>query len=301
MKNDHERALRGEVGGWSNGATRRNTRFLRSIDERKLSGVGFAVTLTLGDCPPSAVEFHRMRKAWSKRMERLGMIRMHWVIEWQRRGVPHLHLAIWFPDDRSRECAAACLSAWVDLTANLYGSSPRGQFLRQIDGALGWFQYLSKHASRGVKHYQRSSENLPEAWQKKTGRMWGYWGDWPIQPAMRFDLDNPGFHAFRRLVRAWRRADARASGDRFRIRAARRMLDCSEPKLSAVRGISEWIPQDVQERLLTNIVARGFEIATKIDDQDEDSPSDDGEGSRLREGPGHRDSAPRQDSSIPVS
>lgn len=300
MKNDHERALRGEVGGWSNGATRRNTRFLRSIDERKLSGVGFAVTLTLGDCPPSAAEFHRLRKAWTMRMQRAGMLRLHWVIEWQRRGVPHLHCAIWFSEETLAARPNTCLSAWVELTAHLYQSSSRGQFMREIDGAIGWFQYLSKHASRGVKHYQRSSENLPEAWQKKTGRMWGYWGDWPIQPAMRFDLDNPGFHAFRRLVRAWRRADARASGDRFRIRAARRMLDCSEPKLSAVRGISEWIPQEVQERLLTNIVARGFEIATTIEDQD-DSPSDDGEGSRLREGPGHHDSVSRQDSSIPVT
>ena len=71
--------------------------------------------------------------------------------------------------------------------------------------------------------------------------------------------------------------------------------------MSAVRGSSEWIPQEVQERLLTNIVARGFDLATNIEAPDDDLPSDDGEGSRLREGPGQRDSTPRQDSSIPVT
>ena len=52
MKNDHMRAKRGEVGGWSEGAARRNVRFLYGIEERELHGDGFAVTLTVRDCPP---------------------------------------------------------------------------------------------------------------------------------------------------------------------------------------------------------------------------------------------------------
>ncbi|WP_425527867.1 rolling circle replication-associated protein, partial [Xylella fastidiosa] len=66
------------------------------VREDKLTGVGLALTLTVRDCPATAQEWQRMRRAWEKRMKRAGMIRVHWVTEWQRRGVPHLHCAIWF-------------------------------------------------------------------------------------------------------------------------------------------------------------------------------------------------------------
>ncbi|KPB98071.1 putative replication protein [Pseudomonas amygdali pv. lachrymans] len=188
-------------------------------------------------------------------MQRMGMIRLHWVTEWQRRGVPHLHCAIWFPPGAHTRA----LIAWSELTA-AYGSTSRGQHGREIEGAVGWFQYLSKHASRGVKHYQRSSANLPPAWQKKTGRMWGHWGDWPVRESIRLELEMDGFHALRRLVRSWRLADARASGDRYRIRSARSMLTSNSPEQSAVRGISEWIPEPLQDAFLANLATRGYTV-----------------------------------------
>lgn len=253
--NSHERALRGEVSGWTDGATRRNTRFLYSIREHELSGNGFAVTLTLRECPPSAAEWHRLCKAWIMRMKRVGMIRLHWVTEWQRRGVPHLHCAIWFPPEAHK----TALSAWIAIAAQ-YGATSQGQHARPIDGAIGWFQYLSKHASRGVKHYQRSSANLPVAWQKKTGRMWGHWGEWPARGSVRLELQMDGFHALRRLVRAWRLADARTAGDPFRIRTARRMLRSNSREQSSVRGISEWVPEVIQDAFLANLATRGFSV-----------------------------------------
>lgn len=262
MKNDHLRAPRGEVQGWSHGATRRNTEFLMSVIETRLNGYGVAVTLTVRDCPPTADDWHRLRRAWIERMRRAGMIRLHWVTEWQRRGVPHLHGAIWFP---SRELAIAAepLEAWVEV-AGKYGAELRGQHARRIDGPVGWFQYLSKHAARGVKHYQRTSENIPEGWQKKTGRVWGKSGDWPVQEAVRFNLQDHhgdgGWFAFRRLVRSWRRADARASGDRHRIRSARRMLKCSDQGRSRLIGFMEWMPHEVQMALLANVAGRGYSV-----------------------------------------
>lgn len=258
--NSHMRAKRGEVEGWSVGATRRNTAFLRSICEDQLTGAGIALTLTLRDCPPTALEWHRIRKAWTMRMSRAGMVRLHWVTEWQRRGVPHLHCALWWPD---RYDLATPIDAWVDL-ASPYGAGHRGQHGRIIDGPIGWFQYLSKHAARGVKHYQRSSENMPEGWLKKTGKVWGKSGDWPVREAIRIHLQDQhgdgGFFAWRRLIRSWRIADARASGDLYRLRHARRMLDCPHVELSRVRGISEWIPQDLQDGLLANLAVRGYQV-----------------------------------------
>lgn len=263
MNNSHIRAIRGEVGGWSEGATRRNTQFLYSIDEAYLTGVGFAVTLTLRDCPPTSGAWHKLRRAFEMRMVRAGMIRMHWVTEWQRRGVPHVHLAIWFPEEVGGRVCRRISDAWCDIAA-VYGAQHRGQDWREVTGAVGWFQYVSKHAARGVKHYQRSPENVPDAWKKKTGRMWGKIGEWPVREKIRFNVQDQhgdgGWFAYRRLVRAWRIADARSSGNIHRLRHARRMLASSSIELSRVRGISEWIPESLTLAMFSNLASRGYEI-----------------------------------------
>lgn len=264
MNNSHARAIRGEVGGWSTGATRRNTQFLYSVQEKDLDGMGFAVTLTLRDCPASAADWHRLRRAWIKRMERAGMVRLHWVTEWQRRGCPHLHAAVWFPAGSSAdEARSSLLSAWLAVSG-AYGAALRGQDAHPITSAVGWFQYVSKHAARGVKHYQRSNDNVPGAWKLKTGRMWGKTGRWVVREKIRLNLQDQhgdgGWFAFRRLVRSWRVADARRSGNIHRLKLARRMLSCNETGLSRVRGLSEWMPEHMTCSLLANLATRGYSI-----------------------------------------
>lgn len=264
MKNDHDRAVRGEVQGWSSGATRRNMLFLMSVVEADLTGAGCAFTLTLRDCPATADEWHKLRRAFEMRMVRAGMVRMHWVTEWQRRGVPHLHGVVWFPDCYD---LAAITQAWTEVAAR-FGAGRRGQHVMPINDAIGWFQYLSKHAARGVKHYQRTAENIPLGWKSRTGRVWGKCGDWPVREAVRVSLQDQhgdgGFFAFRRLCRSWRLADARAAGDQWRVRSARAMLKCpckpGETALSRVRGVSEWIPPDAQTAFLANLAERGFSV-----------------------------------------
>lgn len=261
-RNDHLRALRGKVEGWSEGAVRRNTQFLMQVRDDQLTGAGVALTLTLKECPSTAVDWHRIRRAWIKRMERAGMIRLHWVTEWQRRGVPHLHVAIWFADCYD---FATAINAWVDLAAP-YGAGHRGQHATKIDGVIGWFQYLSKHASRGVKHYQRNAENIPAGWKSKTGRVWGHVGDWPLAEPRKFHIQDHtndgdgGWFRMRRMVRSWRLADARQSGNAWRIRSARAMFRDSDPNLSRLRGFSEWIPEPIQFRMIANLVERGFQV-----------------------------------------
>ena len=116
----------------------------------------------------------------------------------------------------------------------------------------------------GVKHYQRNAENIPEGWQARTGRVWGKSGDWPVREAVRISLQDQhgdgGWFAFRRLVRSWRVAEARAAHDAYRLRSARTMLRCDDQPLSRVRGVSEWIPQDVQDGLLANLSVRGYSV-----------------------------------------
>lgn len=272
VKNDHVRSPRGECVGWSDAATRRNTAFLRSIEDTKLTGFGLAVTFTLRDCPPTADAWHRLRRSMEHRLRRLGMLRMHWVTEWQRRGVPHLHGAIWFPGElhdyiAHHRVGQILVDHWCEVAKD-YGAEPWSQTAHLVTGAVGWFQYVSKHASRGVKHYQRSPENVPPAWQRKTGRVWGKVGDWPVRDAIAIKLEghegDRGFYAYRRLVRSWRVAEARASGSVARLKQARGMLRCGRQRQSAVRGASEWLPYSVTLQLLLSVASRGFNVSDYV-------------------------------------
>jgi hypothetical protein len=193
------------------------------------------------------------------------MVRLHWVTEWQRRGVPHLHGAIWFPGKRYD--LATPIDAWLAVAAP-YGAQAKGQHAKMIDGPVGWFQYVSKHAARGVKHYQRSIFNIPEGWQAKTGRIWGHCGPWPLAEPRRFGLQGKdgdgGWYRLRRMVRGWRRAESRAAGDVWRIKSSRTMLKSSEPELSRLRGFSEWMPCDlVQLRMIAGVAELGHSVCDR--------------------------------------
>ena len=287
---------RSQVTGWSKGAARRNLQFLYSVDASRLTGWGFAVTLTLKHCPPDADAWQAVRTSWVKRMRRLGMLRLHWVTEWQRRGVPHLHGAVFFPDPRSPgEQRGPCALGWGDRRGQTYTDYPsvlalkhliihhwiqsagdyiagaRGQQIDDIEGFRGWALYLARHASRGVNHYQRRPESVPQGWTK-TGRLWGYAGEWPRDDALSFTLDDPGWYAFRRMVRSWAKADARSrlaaippggkgrQGAQRSLGYARRLLACGNPDLSPVRGVSEWIDRDDSLRFIHVLAALGYEV-----------------------------------------
>jgi hypothetical protein len=256
----HERALRGPVVGWSRAAVRRHTQWLYSVDATALDGVGIALTLTVRDCPPTASDWTALRRAWLMRVERMGATRVHWVVEWQKRRVPHLHAAVYFPSDIKdpQRIQGLLLAHWAAAAA-LYGVGTRSQVAKPIDGPLGWLQYLSKHAARGVKHYQRAGK--PPGWET-TGRLWGHTGEWPAQEPLQVDITMQAYYRFRRLARSWRVADARAAGIRgdgwTRITYARRMLRCTDLNLSRVRGVSEWIPESIAVRLLDVAVQEGW-------------------------------------------
>ena len=270
---------RGVVTGWSAGAVRRHTKWLYSVDTDRLDGEGFAFTLTMRDTPSSADEFHALRRAFVMRLDRMGATRIHWVIEWQRRGTPHIHAAVYFRDphpdlpdgwNSTEFRAGLVISAWVAVVAR-YGANLNAQAWASIDGPLGWLQYLSKHAARGVRHYQRSGH--PEGWSR-TGRLWGHLGDWPVDLPARYDLSREAFWRYRRLVRAWRIADARSrrlspkpgAPDRGDVvRLARRMLASNNPKLSAVRGVSDWLPESVTLAFLALLISEGFEISERVE------------------------------------
>lgn len=243
---------RGDCHGWTLRTSRGNTRFLYSVLSDQLSItppgdqlLGLSGSLTVRQCPSTHNDWKELREALFQRLRRMGLYRLHWLTEWQKRGVPHLHFAAWFnmPESQYDQQVLPVLikADWLYLTCRLR-SSDKAQHVEPITNELGWLQYLSKHASRGAAHYQRAKASIPSGWVK-TGRMWGHLGQWPTREPLGLNLDRQGWFRFRRLIKGWRTAQARSSnGPRGRrINSARRMLNCTDRQLSEVRGVSEWI------------------------------------------------------------
>jgi hypothetical protein len=244
---DHKRAPRGDVVGWSPAAARRQMKWLWTVQSEQLTGSGYAVTLTMRETPATAVDFQKLRRAYVKRLERMGATRVHWVIEWQRRGTPHIHAAVYFAEQLTHEQRGWLAVHWLVVSAP-FGSELRGQHVDTIEGALGWLKYLSKHAARGASHYQRQGH--PEGWSK-TGRLWGHTGVWPVSEPMVLDhLSNAEFWRVRRILRGWAVADARKAGDWKRVAYLRKAGRPDTAHLSRYQGVSEWIPDSVTLRLV---------------------------------------------------
>jgi len=260
--NNHPRAKRDVVQGWTAKTARANTAFLRSVHLPSLTGDGLAFTLTLKTCPPTHEDWKRLREAFMAFLRRSGMVRTHWVTEWQRRGVPHLHGVAYFEDLTSHEFVRihrGMRDAWCRI-AKEYGAAPHAQHVAHVNDSLGWLQYLAKHAARGASHYQRSAENIPAGWAGRTGRIWGHLGEWPADEPMKFHVDQKGFWMWRRMVRSWRLANARAEGNARRVSQARRMFNCPDKPLSELRGVSEWIPEDLNLQFLAAVGIAGGQV-----------------------------------------
>jgi len=244
----HERSPRGDVVGWSAAAARRQRQWAWSVDSGALTGYGYALTLTLANTPENAVELHKLRRDYEKRLSRMGAFRIHWVIEWQARGTPHIHAAVYFEEKLNPFERRKLLGHWLEIASPACGAESWGQDVKDIQGPLGWLQYLAKHATRGIAHYQRNGH--PEGWDK-TGRLWGYGGDWPIVEPVELDgLSNPEFYRLRRLMRKWAIADAQKKGDRDRVVYLRRAPKLVGKTKSRFQGAAEWIPEEAMLRLV---------------------------------------------------
>lgn len=243
---------RERISGWTMGAAKRQRLWLWSVVPGMLTGTGWAVTLTVRDLP-SSTEWTRLRKTYLQALRDSGLLlRAHWVTEWQARGVPHLHLAVYLAEGTGERTAVRLLTgAWLGRTQHLH-SGPMGQDCQRIRDSLGWSKYLAKHAARGVAHYQRQGK--PPGWDA-TGRLWGYVGDWPTELPTEGRVDYPTFHRMRRLGRSYAVAEARSAalhgrGSWRAVKAARECLRCPDRFISHQRGFSAWIPRTVWPRLL---------------------------------------------------
>lgn len=255
------------VNGWSKASARRNSDFLMSVDGKALDGVGISFTLTVRDLPESHKEWERLRAAFVHRLRRMGMVRLHWLTEFQKRGAPHLHGIVFLDSDvPPSNLAAGVICHWLDLTHHL-GTAHRAQSAKPVTHLTGWKKYLSKHGARSVSHYQRSSK--PKGWEK-TGRMWGKSGDWPTR-ITEFWVSDEVFFRVRRWTRSLLLSEARSdlrraratrdprkrsaavSGALSRVRYLRGRLKCNDRQRSELRGMNDFLNPELLLRLLDSL------------------------------------------------
>ena len=242
-----EQPKRGTCKGWTRDVSRGNCDFLMSVETDSLTGCGFALSLTIRDCPETPQAWQDVRRRFVERLRRLGLIRLHWLTEWQRRGVPHLHAAAWFSDGVTVD---ALLSHWL-ASARAYSPGLQSQHIAPITGAPGWFEYLAKHAARSVSNYQRSSSNIPPAWGGNTGRMWGHVGEWSTSEAKLIEVPDPVEKQYRRLMLRYQIGKARRQGDHRRVMYFRRYLSRSPKDTARAQALPRlWIPENDQWSLL---------------------------------------------------
>ena len=239
--------------GWTTHAAKRNREFLFSVPLETLTGYGYSFTLTTRDTIPPKRFHYNLRRWWDKQKYH-GALRLHWVIEWQRRGTPHLHGCIWYqqaqevrlyynPSPTEEELALEeegikrpdlakyrLLDDWVAINSG--NASIYGQDSKDIDDNLIWFEYLAKHGIRSVTNYQRHSENIPPSWQESTGRIWGKSGEWytekPLQivnmePEEEIELN----FKHRRLVTKYLAARAKTLTEKLYWKNYRKTVDRS--------------------------------------------------------------------------
>lgn len=279
-KKQMPKSKRGDAKGWTVQVSRRLRKWLYSIPVDSLTGYGLAFTFTVRDCPASAEDWAELRRAFLQTLFDNDCIRAHWLTEWQRRGVPHLHGVAYWPDEETvSEGLGVMYKAWLRL-AKKYGAGPQGQEIKLVKDVKGWLEYLSKHAARSVRYYQRSSDNIPEGW-KSTGRMWGYRGSWEVREPMKFYIDEPGFFVYRRIAASWWRARqqrltrakfyndikrhngsgiARQALRQARIPKPPNKLKCGDPEQSRIMGTSDWIDIETSTKLLVWLGGQGYKV-----------------------------------------
>lgn len=236
--------VRGEVRGWSRQSTARLRRWFYTVDEQELDGQGVSLTLTVRDLPASAREWASARRAFLMRMDRLGLVRGQWLTEWQKRGVPHMHGVLFFPEG-SVGLQEAVRAHWLESAAAWHPGAS-SQVVKPLWGLSGWLGYQAKHSARGIRHAQR--QGMPPGWET-SGRLWGVVGEWPTREEVH-DVPMDEFHRFRRLLRSWLVAAARREGEPRQAARLRKLLRDPERARSTVRAVGRFVPENVSRELL---------------------------------------------------
>lgn len=264
---------RGSSKGWTQATARRNKIFLQSVVSAQIIHLqGFAFTLTFREIPETPRILAKLIDNLTKFLARNGVEHYHWVIEWTRKGIPHIHGVAFAQNDKLPPCPTrhdlqtanqyqwdplGIKKYWVKSTPK-YDTLHRSQFVTPVYGIDGWFKYVSKHASRGLDHFQRQRDSLPISWQGQTGRMWGKSRDWPLR-ADDFDISRKAFFQIRRWVKGFLKSSAQTELRRVK----NHNLNWSKAKAWALAATGEKAKSDFVYRIKDELRARRGVVRTR--------------------------------------
>ena len=134
--------------------------------------VGCSVTLTVRDVPTDErwVELVTKLRYWF-RDHKVAAI---WLVEWQLRGAPHLHVML----TGSTDIGEKVKKYWLKISRP-ERTLARAQHVTAIYDREGFDKYLTKHATKGWLSSLQKSSGMPKGW-KRSGRMWGITGHWDM-------------------------------------------------------------------------------------------------------------------------
>lgn len=233
---------RGKISGWTVASASRNARWLQSVVP-PVGCIGIALTLTLKvEIEPD--QWRVLVSAYKRYLSKHSHVKAwHYVTEWQARGVPHLHLAIFVnaSEDAWPTYMTKFRRVWVELSAN---ADMHAQYARAISSLAGWLEYVAKHGARGVMHYQRSA---PDSWKnERSGRVWGAGGDWPEQKCGVLAMGKKDYARFSRVIRRYMISKGRPK---------KLFRNINEKTRGFPRGLMEWVPTSVSLSVVAWLVS----------------------------------------------
>lgn len=242
---------RGAIRCWSAASRRRLLYLMASLDFRHLArtwgGRFVFMTLTYLEDPGPA-EVARQRNVFLMRLgRRQGVRRWVWKLEFQRRGVPHMHVLLWVPKDDAGDLADLrkwTWDAWDDVSGGYVKDGKRGMHRVDVDWcrAKDVARYLAFDLTKSSKGYQF---RVPQSWSG-TGRWWGVSGlapEWLHAPL--------GIHetiSVRRLLRRYRKANSRAKARFGRCRGLSRVWVIGEDSGTLMAAVENWLANTVSAR-----------------------------------------------------
>lgn len=278
---ERQKHNRADNRGWTTQATRNLANYLMALDLVAVAGYPCEATLTIpADCMGrvSSELMHRMLHNWLRAMGRHGMSHYVWVLEFTANRTAHIHVTMWLdaPIPEAEWAGAYPKVLWVRqcLAHDVPALLSAQDFKHLDDTPENWLKYVAKHSTRGVKHYQRLMDGLPDDWRRHPGAMWGHDRKLDDYLGERMDLSMSmrAFWAFRREIRRRMVQQAKTISDPRKrgrnIVAARRCLKtrltpdewrdknaaaaCGRrwrPE-SAFHGIRVWMSQSEQEEII---------------------------------------------------
>lgn len=153
----------GDIRGFSVSARRR---MREQLSELRRDADGIFLTLTYHESDPTGKDvkrhLHAMVEALRRRWEHVAWS-MVWRLEYQKRGVPHLHLLIWGVRFEHKEWLK---KTWHRITGETSDDHERvGAWVERMPRGSKLSSYVAK--------YMAKDGGIPDGWQ---GRVWGVRG-----------------------------------------------------------------------------------------------------------------------------